>query len=416
MFTLLYKKDAVVVAFLIGIFIFIRSVNFQQHLNFSQEPASHAMDTHRLWSEKKIELIGPANSFQFNGRRIFQSSIGYYFMMLFLVPAGFEPIASSYFFMLFCAVSLIPLYFGTKMLLNKNCAVYMAILYALFPFYIDFTRFFWYPNFQLALSPYILLAMGLYKKHKNPLWLFMTGAGCGALILFHYQYLLIFIGLFVHYIFFKKITKKHVVYFALGVIIGLSPHILFEVRNNFYNTQTVILFLQNYKQVFGKNGGIPFSMHYILNPSLFIILIALSMVKKKIHNVHIVVLFIALFVLSLFLYLPTPSHAYGTTKNWNFLDEKRVYEIIRKENLNNFNIANLGYDTVAVVQKYLLKIDGISGIFDDYYHNEYLYVISDTADFMKKTKSYEVTTFAPSTLITKWNINDTYDLYLLKRE
>lgn len=316
------KRDILIIFVLIGSFIFIRSLYFSLHLNFSQEPASHALDTYKLWQEKKITFVGPPISFQLNGRRIFQSSIGYYLMMLFLVPTNFNPIFASYVFMVFAGASTIALYWGTKMLIDKRAAIFISILYALLPFYIDFTRFFWNRNFQLSLTPYVILWMGFYKTQKHPFWLFLTATTSGVLLLFHYQYLLIILGLLIYYRLVLKIDRKSVFIFAIGVFFGFSPFILFELKNNFYNTQTAILFLQNYAQVFGDKGGV-FRRHYLLSSSLFIWLVILSWGKKLLKKGWLIFLFALLFLIDLAIYAKAPSHAFGMTKSWNVLYEKK---------------------------------------------------------------------------------------------
>ena len=121
-----------------------------------------------------------------------------------------------------------------------------------------------------------------------------------------------------------------------------------------------------------------------------------------------------LFVFAIFKYAPLPSHGFGMAENWNFLEEKKVYKIIRAQNLENYNIVHLGYNTVAAVQKYLHKRDGVRLNYDDYYHNKYLFVVSSKEDFLE-TPTYEANTFKPSRRLKKWKINDTYSLYLLER-
>lgn len=166
--------------------------------------------------------------------------------------------------------------------------------------------------------------------------------------------------------------------------------------------------------MFTKKGGFSFNYHYLLSISLFLFITGTGIVKKKITCTHCLLTMAVLLTLSLAIYGKRPSHGFGMTKNWNYLYEKKVHEIIRRENITNYNIVNLGYDTVATVQKYLLKKENISLAYDDYYHNKYLFVISATAHFMNNP-AYEINTFTPSRRLKKWNINETYALYLLER-
>lgn len=387
---------------LLLIAIFIRSTHFTEHLNFSTDQASHAARSLEIFRNKELTLLGPSISFKHIGREVFTSSIFYYFQLLFLLPAGFDPIVASYLYMLFSALMIIPLYIGTKKLVSEKGAVLISILYALLPFYIDFSRFLWNPNFQFSLTPLLILLLGLNN-------IFLVGLMAGILLLFHYQYFLIIIGLVI-YLLYKKIRLKN---FILGLMLGFSPMIIFEIRHQFYNIQTLVLYLQNFHKVFAKGVG-SFNLHYFLSPSLFIFLIFIGFVKKQIKNFHLIFTWCFLLLLALSLYSHKPSRGFGMTKDWNFLQEQKVYKIIRGENLTNYNIANLAYDTVSSVQKYLHKKDGIKMNYDDYYRNKYLFVISDSSNFMNNP-AYEVNTFKPSRRLKKWRINNTYTLYLLKR-
>lgn len=335
--------------------------------------------------------------------------------MLFLVPTHFDPLVASYLFMIFAALSIIPLYIGTKLLIDQRAAIFIVILYCLLPFYIDFTRFFWNPNFQFALTPYVIFFMGIYKKQKRPRWLFLTAFTSGALFLFHYQYTIITLGLFIYYALVQKTDRKNMVIFINGLVLGISPLLIFEIKNHFYNTQTAILFLQNFDKVFGgKKAG--FSQHYLLSTSFFIWLLLLSWIQKKLKTGYLLSLFAVLFLLAVSIYGKIPSHAYGMTRDWNYLYEKKVSEIIKKENRDNYNIANLGYDNIAIVPKYLLITRGVKQNFDDYYHNQYLFVVSPRPNFMADPEMpYEVATFKPAKLLKTWKINQTYSLYLLER-
>ncbi len=189
--------------------------------------------------------------------------------------------------------------------------------------------------------------------------------------------------------------------------------VLFELRNNFYNFQTLFLYIKNIDKVFKVKSNV-FVSYYFLNIYIFILIIVTNLIKKYITNRKLVFLILSLLVIDLFMYGRIPKHAFGMEEDWNYLNEEKVYKIIRNENITNYNIVNLGYDTVAVVQKYLHRKDGIRYNFEDYYNNKYLFVVSKYKNFMENP-AYEVNTFKPSRIVKKWEINNTYKLYLLER-
>jgi len=409
----LFKKDGIIIIIFILIFIFIRSINFQYHLNFSSDQASSSLKALDLWDKKEITLIGPSISFKYIGRELFTSSISYYYQLLFLLISNFNPVYSSYVFMLFSAFMLFPLYYGVKFLINKSSAITILIIYTLFPYYIDYTRFFWNPNFQLTLTPILIFFMGFYSKKNKDIYLFLLAFTAGLLMLFHYQYVPIIIGLLFYYFVIKKINLKKVLIFLSGVVLGFSPIILFELRNNFYNFQTLLLYIENINQVFKVKNNV-FANYYFLSIYLFILILIINLIKKYITNKKAVFFTVTLIIIDLFIYGRTPRHAFGMADNWNYLYEEKVYKIIRNENVTNYNVVNLGYDTVAVVQKYLHRKDGIKFNYEDYYNNKYLFVVSKDNNFMRNP-AYEVNTFKPSKIVKNWEINNIYKLYLLER-
>lgn len=424
-----YGFELLFVCVVLFLYVALRSIHFTKYLNFSSEQASFSLKALELFQNKKIELIGPPISWRMGARYFFQGSITYYAMMVFLFLGKWDPAVSSY-FMMFCgALMVIPLYLGVRMMSNKKAAALSILFYSYVPLYIDYSRFFWNPNLQFIFSPFVILFMGLYKKYKKPLFLLMVGLFLGLLLLFHYQLILVIIGLLTYYIIGQirntksespnnnkyQIMQKMIV-LILGFLIGFSPMLLFELRNQFYNTQTLFLFLRNYKTVFPSHKGefVNFFGYYSLSSSLLICVTASIFLSRFTSRYVIIVVGIILVSYNLYRLVPSPTHAFGMVHDWNYSYELKAHEIISKEHLKNYNIVNLGYDTLAQTQKYLLKIDGVKENFDDYYHNTYLFVITDEKEYMHNP-AYEVNTFTPSKVVKKWNINSRYMMFLLKK-
>src|SRR3989344_8412210 len=180
------KSPKIIILFFIALFIFIRSINFSQHLNFSFDQAWGATRVLEIWENKEFTLVGPGSSIVINGKQILQGSINYYFYLIFLLLGNFDPIISSYLFMLFAAVMAIPLFYGMGFLVNQKTAVFVLVIYSLLPLYIDFTRFFFGPNYQFTLVPLLVYFMGLYRKRKKAIYLLLVFFMIGILSQFHY--------------------------------------------------------------------------------------------------------------------------------------------------------------------------------------------------------------------------------------
>jgi len=412
------KTEIFCVAIIIIAYIAIRSIHFSTILNFSSEQASFAMKAFQLWNSKKIELIGPPISWRYEGRYFFQGSITYYMMIPFLLLGGWDPIKSSYVMVLFGALMAVVLYKAVSLLASRKTAILVTLFFIFLPFYIDYSRFFWNPNLQFLLNPLLLLWMGLYQKTRKNIYLFLVSFSSGVLMLFHYQFFLIILGLIIYYLFIKKIRGLSVLIFFLGFPLGFSPLIIFELRNKFYNLQTLYLFLQHREKVFPKGGHIfdIFTSYYMLSPSLYAMVVFFSLLERRITNKLLVITGSVLIIWALIKYLPSPSHAFGTANDWNVGMELKVNALINKNKRESYNIVNLSYDTVAAVQKYLLTISHKELKPDEYYHNEYLFVVAGSTQDMDRSKSYEMAFFTPRKIMQEWKLNGTHTLYLLQSQ
>lgn len=405
-----------ILIFIIFVYIFFRWINLEHFLNFSADQGAHFLKVFQLFNDRKIELVGPPISLSYVGKYIFTSSIYYYIMMPILIISKWDPLNSSYLLILLGSVMVIPLYIGVKLLLGRRQAIFVSTLFAILPFYIDYSRFFWNPNLQFILTPILIYFIGLYARSKKTIFLFLISFCSGVLLLFHYQYFLIMFGLIIYYLFLgEKLSRKQTLLFLFGFILGFSPMLLFELRNNFYNLQTLYLYIGKGSYIFKKTtSSIISTPHYVLSSSLFILIIAIHILFKKIPAIFLVATILVILLNSFYTYSSIPSHGFGMAKDWNYIMEIKTHEIIKSQHLKNYNIVNLGYDSVAVVQKYLLIKDNINGDFDDYYHNEYLFLITDGQNYMKNP-AYEINTFQPNSIVSSWPLNRTYRLILLKR-
>lgn len=397
----------------IVLFIAIRTVHFSDFLNFSFDQATFSLKALQIWKDKEVTLIGPTFSMNYQGRYAFQGGAIYYFHLLFLILGQFDPLKASYAFMLWCALMIMPLYLGLKKLINTQAAIFGMTLYTLLPYYIDYTRFLWNPNTQLSLLPLLILAMGVFKQKPNLFHFGVIGFLSGLLLQFHYQFVLIMFGLLVYYFILQKNIWRYFVVWLLSFSIGFSNMLLFELRNQFYNTKTILLFFSS----IGKSetiGHFDLVPHYFLSVSFMIFIVFMYIFRKKMSWKVNTFLFTALFIWSALTYFPKPSSAFGIPNQWQYEDDIKVYNIISESKISKYNIVNLAYDTLATTQKYLHAKNDKQFDFGNYSSNEYLFVVSADDQYLQNS-AYEVNSFIPSELIQSWPINEKYSLYLLKR-
>lgn len=416
-----FQKEWVLLLLLIVGFIFLRSVYFTEHLNFTADQAEQSTDILQFYRQYKIPLIGnPVNSTVYQGHFLYQGP-GYYYMLFpFLLVTNFDPVHSSYLFMLFCALMIIPLYYGMKLLVNKYAAWLMVIIYSFLPYYLNYTRFHWNPNYQLSLLPLLLLLMGLYKKYKSQKIFFLIAIFLGFLFQFHYQFIIIVLGIAIYYFAIKKLSPVLLIHFLVGFVIGISPLLLFELKHDFYNIRTLLLFIQHHNEV--TSAGSITTPHYYLSLSFMALVTLLALVRSKLPKgknflTASFVLSVILFVWSAMLNFQKPTTSFWSyAQNWNYTDTEKVYQLIQSQHLKDFNVADLTYyNTKASTIKFFLKQDNVNINYEDYYQNKYLFVEKASNTKLYDTLSYEVAGFKPAKLLHAWKINDHYNLYLLER-
>ena len=94
------KRDWLILALWIFIFILIRSIHFTAGLNFSQNQAADSLRGLELLREGKNNSHWHAYRLNFQGRLLFQGPLFIYTYMAYNLLGRFDPIVSSYIFML----------------------------------------------------------------------------------------------------------------------------------------------------------------------------------------------------------------------------------------------------------------------------------------------------------------------------
>lgn len=406
-----HRKELFLIFLFFVLFLLLRSLHFAESLNFSYDQAAWSTRALEIYRNSELTLVGPEYSLDVAGRKIFQGPATYYFLILFLVPARFDPVFASYLFTIFAGLSVFPLFFGSKFLFGRKGAVLITAFYVLFPLFVDYTRFLWNGNFIVAVSAFIIFFLGLFYKTGRRLFVFLAFLTGGILVQMHYLFLIVLAGLGIFLFLQKRLILQNFFVLIFGFLLGLISHILFEARNGFYTFKTLLIYAKNYRQLVSGSG---FENHYFLVLSVFVFLLAVFLFKKFIDRKVLVSVVLILSFVDLFLYLPKPSHGFGMSENWSYPDEVKTYEIIRSKNISNYNIANLVYDTKATVQKYLHAKDDIKNEGGNYETNKYLFVISRNLENFNDFP-YEVKYFFPHETVGEWEINEAYNLFLLER-
>ncbi|MBP9670677.1 glycosyltransferase family 39 protein [Candidatus Woesebacteria bacterium] len=406
-------REILIVLLLFVGFLFVRLFRFNETFHFYYDQPLFSIKALEIWESKDVPLIGPPISFNLEGRQVFQGGIIYLVQLCFLLLGGFDPIRSTLAFIIFAGLMIAPLWAGAKNLAGKKAAVLAVSAYAFLPPLITGTLELTNPYFQLALTP--ILIWILSKHLLSPTWQMtgLLGFAMGFLLQFHYQYVVV-ITLIAAFLLVRKpmIKLQQAGALVVGGLIGFAPLILFELRNDFYNLRTIGLYMNHWGE-FGKQlggGSLPFQ--YFLSLILVASFALATMIGRKIPKLLVLVMVVVMTSWAVRDFVITPTQG-GILKDWKYQDELRVNEIVRHEELSNYNVV-MWYDTKSITQRYLFLINNAKFDFENYRNNKYLFVVYPNPNW-QQDGAYELNTFVPSKPIKEWKINAKYNLYLAER-
>lgn len=412
---------------LVVIFLFIRFYHLEASLNFSGDQGMHFLDIWNIYHTKNITLVGPASSFTVFGRSFYTGSAPYYLLLPLLVLTNWNPLSISYLLILFSLVVIVDLY---KVIAgnNKKTADYFLVLCTFSTILIDYSRFLWHPNFLIPVGGLILgILMYLSKiadKNKTRLgsnvFRYLTlGFVLGLGLQFHYSFLLAIVLAAVWLIYVKRLNVLRTLLLITGFISGFFPIILFELRHNFYNLRTLLLFLTVNTGTSAQLFFIP-PVYYFFPVILAVfwgIAVILTKLDKK--NKTISFIFMTIFIVySLIKELPTPLGGFKMVEGWNYQGIKKAEQIMLQENKTDYNVVDiLTGDSRALAIRFLLTRDGKPpmGVVD-YPRAKALFVYSKvSSDIILKGELWEVGSAMPLTLTKEWNLQNGIKLYLLEK-
>ncbi len=203
----------------------------------------------RMLVDHKFTLLGPTASVG----GFFLGPIYYYFMLPFTWAWQLDPAGPAVMVALFGVATVYLVFLVGKFAFDERSGLVAASLYALSPLVISYSRSSWNPNpipfFAMSIIYGLLL---IIKKMQLPV-LVWIGIAAGIGLQLHYLFLFLFpvIGIWYWWKLPRHKLAKSLLITAFGFGIGFFPYLLFELRHEFTNTQSIIRFL-----LVGKETGL----------------------------------------------------------------------------------------------------------------------------------------------------------------
>lgn len=230
---------------------YLRLYRIRDYLTFLGDEGRDVLVVKRMIVDHKPTLLGPTASVG----GFFLGPVYYYLMAPFLWIFQFNPEGPAVMVALFGIATIYLVYLTGKNFFDQKTGLIAALLYCLSPVVINYSRSSWNPNLVPFFSLLIILITRDIIIHQKWNYFFWLGILFGIAFQLHYIVSLLFIVVSVYFLItsgFKKIPKY--LMGLLGLIIGISPLLIFEIRHQFPNSSSMFKFLTRGNEVGGSGN------------------------------------------------------------------------------------------------------------------------------------------------------------------
>lgn len=222
---------------ILAIGAFLRLYKIDQYMTFLGDEGRDAIVVRNLLVNADPILIGPGTSVG----GMYLGPLYYYFMAPFLLLSNFSPLGPALGVALLGIFTIYFVYHVGTLWFSKRAGFLAALLYAISPVVITYSRSSWNPNimpFFAMLSIYSIWKVWKEQKFK---WLAICAISFAFVLQSHYLGLLLFPVLLVYW----YLSRAPVRYTLLAVSLFLflmSPLAIFDIRHDYLNSKAIYKF------------------------------------------------------------------------------------------------------------------------------------------------------------------------------
>lgn len=240
-----FRKNYLIIIVL-ALALFLRLYNLSSTVTFLEDEGRDLLIMHRMIDQGRPVLLGPQTS----TGNMYLGPLYYYLVTPSLFLAKMNPLGPVIFIALTGVLTVWLLYRFGKDWFGKWVGLATALMYAILPLPVSFTRNSWNPNLAPLFALLIIwsLVQIIEKKSASFKNFLLLGIFAGALIQMHYMALLFLVGVGASLVIYlrKSIPTllKGIATIILGFALSLLPFIIFEIRNDFVNTRAITRFVE----------------------------------------------------------------------------------------------------------------------------------------------------------------------------
>lgn len=410
----------ILISLLVLLGAFLRLYRFVDLMNFSFGQGNALNLSAQMIKNRRPALISQQYVIRktTSGHSFFHSGAYLYPLAPLQLLFNYDPLPITVCFALFNLFSAFGLFWILKKYFNFQVAVIALILFLFSPTMINYSRFIWHAN---LLIPIITLAIYFFLdsvKNKQPLNFLMlgilSGLGFGIHIGFVIPSFLFFLWTIYHS--FKRHSFLYLPLFIIGVLIGDLPVVIFDLRNHFFNSLTMLEFIQNLGHG-QQQGGFAFESYHFVSlyiPLFILISLFINYLSKRFSSITLLAIILYILICSPYWGL-SKTHPDGMVEGWNYSGVKKAAQIINSDNPpKEYEVATIiDGETRSTALRYLLNSIhhrpplGVT----EYPQAKILYVIARESQDPINYNVWEISSLQPLVFKEKWLLQTNIYLY-----
>lgn len=241
-------KEIVLLALILAIGAFFRLYKISEYMTFLGDEGRDVIIVRRIFTELHPPLVGPGTSVG----NMYLGPLYYYMMAPALVLAGFSPVGPAVQVAILGVITILFVWFVGREWFGRVAALLAAVLYAISPTVIIFSRSSWNPNIMPFFALLVIYSVWRIWKYQNWKWLVVLGISFAFTLQSHYLALLLLptIAIFwlLTFLNVKNIKDESKGFFKatlIGLILFLllmSPLVIFDARHEWRNFTAIKTF------------------------------------------------------------------------------------------------------------------------------------------------------------------------------
>lgn len=256
------KTELIFLGIILLVGAFFRLYKISEYMTFLGDEGRDVIIVRRIFTELHPPLIGPGTSVG----SMYLGPLYYYLMAIPLLVANFSPVGPAVMIAVLGVVTIAFIWWVGRIWFDKKTGLIAALLYAISPTVIIYSRASWNPNIMPFFALLSIYSIWKVWKENKFNWLIVMGISLAFILQSHYLGLLIIPTIFMFWILtirnlklnrnwkleIKVFLKKSLIGFM--VFLGLmSPMLIFDIRHNYINAKAISSFFMNSDSAFTFN-------------------------------------------------------------------------------------------------------------------------------------------------------------------